>query len=81
MNIYYNKIWFIKIWKWWKLYNAFVKLYNIIMEGVFGVHIHKGQMHFLATPMQMWISILKSLAARQFQSFLTVYLLLLNTLI
>lgn len=80
MNIYYNKIWFIKIWKWWKqLYNAFVKLYSIIMEGGFGVHIHKGQMHCLAIPMQMWISILKSLAARQSQSFLIVYLLLLNT--
>lgn len=47
MNIYYNKIWFIKIWKWWKqLYNAIVKLQSIIMEGDFGVHIHKGQMHF-----------------------------------
>lgn len=80
MNIYYNKIWFIKIWKRWKqLYNAFVKLYRIIMEGVFGVHIHKGQMHFLAIPMQMWISILKSLAASRFQSFIIVYLLLLNT--
>lgn len=80
MNIYYNKIWFIKIWKRWKqLYNAFVKLYRIIMEGVFGVHIHKGQMNFLTIPMQMWISILKSLAASQFQSSIIVYLLLLNT--
>lgn len=80
MNIYYNKIWFINIWKWWKqLYNAFVKLYSVIIEGVFGEHIHKGQMHFLAMPMQKWISILKSPSARQFQSFLIAYLLLLNT--
>lgn len=57
MNIYYNKIRFIKIWKWCKqLYNAFVKLYSIIMERDFGVRIHKGQIHFfLAVPVQMWI--------------------------
>lgn len=75
MNIYYNKIRFIKIWKWWKqLYNAFVKLYCIITEGIFGVCIHKGQIHFLAIPVQTWNSIFKSLTVSQFQSFIIVYL-------
>lgn len=80
MNIYYNKIRFIKIWKWWKqLYNAFVKLYSIITEGVFGVRIHKGEIHFLAEPVQRWHSIFKSLTVSEFQSFITVYLQLLYT--
>lgn len=81
MNIYYNKVRFIKIWKWWKqLYNAFVKLYSIVTEGVFGLCIHKGKIHFLAIPMQMWNSISKSLNVSQFQSIM-VYLLSLYTLI
>lgn len=57
MNIYYNKIRFIKIWKWWEqLYNAFVKLYSTVTEEVFAVRIHKGKIHFSA----MWNSIFKS---------------------
>lgn len=61
MNIYYNKIRFIKIWKWWKqLYNAFVKLDSTVTEGVFGVHIHKGKIHLSAIPVQMWNSMFKS---------------------
>lgn len=84
MNIYYNKIRFIKIWKWWKqLYNAFVKLYSIIMERDFGVRIHKGQNHFfffLTVPVQMWnLIFFWSLTFSQFQSFVIVHLLLMYT--
>lgn len=85
MNIYYNKIRFIKIWKWWKqLYNAFVKLYSIIMERDFGVRIHKGQNHFFfffnCTSADVKFNIFFwSLTFSQFQSFVIVHLLLMYT--